>query len=175
MLLSFWLCRIDLALFKAMVLNNFKWVGGRLDADAWPDMHGLTCMAWHLFRAGRSDDVHISPKVSAAFLRLVWNAVKHFLHIFLSVSCPLRILEGSSISFSNKAFHRAATSLYWVECLSLVLEGPRQKISSSQRYLHSAILKLRGYHLLHLHSQPDMSQLQVRKWKHNVVFGCCGC
>ena len=73
-----------------------------------------------------SGEQHTSPKMSAAFLRLVSKAtcylahvlyaVKHFLHIFggLSASCPSRIgpmTEESSILFSVRDFHRSTTSL----------------------------------------------------------------
>ena len=65
-----------------------------------------------------SEERHTSPKVSAAFLRLVSKAtcylahvlyaVKHFLHIFWRIG-PMT--EGSSILFSVRDFHRSTTSL----------------------------------------------------------------
>ena len=72
------------------------------------------------------EEWHTSPKVTAAFLRLVSKAtcclahalyaVKHFVHIVggLSASCPSRIgpmTKGSSILFSIRDFHRSTTSL----------------------------------------------------------------
>ena len=72
------------------------------------------------------EEWHTSPKVIAAFLRLVSKvtfclahvlyAAKHFLHNFggLSASCPSRIApmtKGSSILFSIRDFHKSATSL----------------------------------------------------------------